>query len=224
MSSCRREIDFNETFQRFGLYLIVVSIVVGISACSSNGKSTAIKSVSTTSSTSASTASTSASTASAAATSASVASSSATPQSAVLGPEGLRALKLGMTRVQALRTGEITISTLPASALAPGCIGFDLTANRMPRPNRVDGYISAKYGVVAIWAPAGVRTPQGVGVGSTLAAVKRAYPTIDVTKTINGGPTVRTPGNPQAFYQLPYGAGDKVTSLSLLSQSQDCFN
>lgn len=217
MSNSRREIDFNETIRRLGPWLAIVAIVVGISACSSSSKSTAIKSTSKTSSTSVSKAPT-------AAKSTSVASSSATPQPAVLGPDGFRALKLGMTRIQAIQTGEITIAKLPATALAPGCIGFDLTANRKPNPNRVDGYISAKYGVVAVWAPAGVRTPQGIGVGSTLTEVKQAYPSIDVTKTLDGGPTVRPPGNPQAVYQLPYGAGDKVTSLSLISQSQDCFN
>ncbi|MFI6100729.1 hypothetical protein ACIA8G_34700 [Lentzea sp. NPDC051213] len=75
---------------------------------------------------------------------------------------GYGALKLGMTLDEARSAG---LTTLTWDSPGDGtCVGDDKVA------------ISKKYGVVRISLPADARTSKGIGVGSTYAEVKRAYP------------------------------------------------
>jgi hypothetical protein len=144
------------------------------------------------------------------------------PSVAVLGPDGFGALKLGMTASQAMGTGLVSGFSDDPQAECRGILLKDVTSRQ---PASVDGYLSAKHGVVSIVAPSGVRTPEGIGVGSTTTAVKRAYPAIDLNATMDGGPDVPVPSNEAAFYLIPYDpATSRVTHLSLALKGQDCFS
>ncbi|GHH48918.1 hypothetical protein [Lentzea cavernae] len=75
---------------------------------------------------------------------------------------GYGALKLGMTLEEATAAG---LTDLTWDSDGDGlCVGDDEVA------------ISKKYGVVRITLPKEAKTSKGIGVGSTFAEVKRAYP------------------------------------------------
>ncbi|WP_436493547.1 hypothetical protein [Actinokineospora sp. HUAS TT18] len=137
---------------------------------------------------------------------------SGAPSSAVpaplLGPDGFGGLKLGMSRDQALATKLIT--DVPAST---SCAVHKLKAGD------TGVFISARLGLAAIAYPAGARTPEGIGAGATLPAVKRAYPKLDA---IPSGYFADVPGNPAARYVL-FVDGDKVKAVDLELKAQDCY-
>lgn len=75
---------------------------------------------------------------------------------------GYGALKLGMTLDEARATGQTNLTW--ESDGDGTCVGDSKVA------------ISKKYGVVRITLPADAKTSKGIGVGSTFAEVKKAYP------------------------------------------------
>jgi hypothetical protein len=148
------------------------------------------------------------------------ASVSAPAPARVLGPVGLGRLKLGMNRAQALASGVIArIDPANGACALIHLVGSPTT------PNSGDGYLSRQYGIVSILPPAGVKTPEGIGVGSTIAAVKRAYPgTVYNTSTRqDGGPRAAVPGHANEYYSLPDGGTGIVQRIGLVMRSQDCF-
>jgi hypothetical protein len=132
-----------------------------------------------------------------------------------LGPYGYGAVKLGMSAKQAQKTGKI-VKKLGGE----GCTGWDLKAHRTPK-DRVGLFISKKLGVAAIFAFKGVRTPEGVGIGSTMKQLKRAYPHIETPA--GGFPVAKVPGNRKAAYYFLLSHG-KVYEMALTLKNQDCFN
>ncbi|GAA0938712.1 hypothetical protein [Actinocorallia libanotica] len=133
-----------------------------------------------------------------------------------LGPLGYGKLKIGQTKKQARKTGLIVLERTDG-----GCTGFDLKAHRTPK-DEVGGYISKKHGVVAIFAAKGMKTPQGVGVGATMAQVKKKYP--GLREEINHW-WVPAPGaKNKAQYWFLFDQKNKLTELGLVSPKQDCFN
>lgn len=133
-----------------------------------------------------------------------------------LGPLGYGKLKIGQTEKQARKTGLITVKRVDGA-----CTGFDLKAYRTPR-YRVGGYISKKYGVVAIFAVKGMKTPRGIGLGSTKAQVKKKYP--GLRWGINAW-WVPAPGaKKKAQYWFLFDEKNKVYEMGLVSPKQDCFN
>jgi hypothetical protein len=162
----------------------------------------------------------------------SLASSASTPGSAasdapaaglVLGPAGFGPLKLGMTSSQAQQTSIVSgLSDFPGLDSKSPCRGIYLKAVTDHNALTVDGYVSVKYGVVQISAPAGVHTPEGIGIGSTMADVKAAFPGLT---TGQGGPVTQVPGNTAALYQFSFDpASHAVTKVSLVAKVQDCSN
>lgn len=134
-----------------------------------------------------------------------------------LGPYGYGAVKLGMSATKAKATRQVV---LKMSAGSGSCSGWDLKAHPTGKDS-VGLYISKKVGVAVIFARKGVRTPQGIGLGSTLKQVKKAYP--KVKNSPSGFPYVSVPGNPKAYYAFIPAKG-KVRELAFGLTTQDCVN
>jgi hypothetical protein len=130
------------------------------------------------------------------------------------GPYGYGGIKLGMTAKEAKATGKIVLKW------RDNCTGWDYKSHRNPK-DEVSLYISKKHGVAVIFAPTGVRTPKGIGAGSTLRQVKKAYP--HVKKQISGY-YATVPGNRKAYYYFGVNGRNKVEQLGLGLNSQDCVN
>lgn len=123
---------------------------------------------------------------------------------------GYGALKLGMTLEEA-RVADLTDLTWES----PGdnaCVADGKVA------------ISKKYGVVRITLPADAETSKGVGVGSTFAEVKRAYPN---ASEYRAGWWAKVDDN--FGYEFLGGAGldhfadtDKVVRIKLVATGTDC--
>ncbi|WP_127506493.1 hypothetical protein [Actinoplanes solisilvae] len=137
------------------------------------------------------------------------ASSSPKTTPTVLGPSGFGALKLGMTRKQAEATGMIT-----------GYETENFTGNcgvAKLRPGGATVYFTPGMGLSSIGAYGRVRTPKGIKLGSTVTALKKAYPTWE--DAIGDGQT----GYGWAdHYRFDVRDG-KVTSFSLTAEGQRCI-
>lgn len=133
-----------------------------------------------------------------------------------LGPYGYGSVKLGMTLKQAKTTGAV-VKKLPGN---DGCSGWDLKSFPTPKDS-VGIYISPKVGLAAIFAAKGMRTPEGIRLGSTTKQVKAAYPRIK--KDVHGFFVTTVPGNKKAYYTFGLTRG-KVTVYGIALNKQDCFN
>ncbi|WP_336204514.1 hypothetical protein [Nonomuraea sp. LPB2021202275-12-8] len=134
-----------------------------------------------------------------------------------LGPYGYGKVKLGMSAKKARATGRIVFKLAGGEG---SCSGWDLKAHPSGR-NSVGLYISRKRGVAVIFAPKGVRTPEGIGIGSTMSQVKRAYPRLKTSMT--GGHSVSVPGNSKAYYAFFESKG-RLEGVALGLDSQDCVS
>jgi hypothetical protein len=147
-------------------------------------------------------------------TAASAAANATTGAGGKFGPYGYGGVRLGMTLKQAKATHKIV------KKLDEGqCSGWDLKAHPTGR-DAVGLYISKNLGVALIEAPKGVKTPEGIKVGSTMKQVKKAYPRLDTTGNY---PVAAVPGNPKALYYFLSQRG-KVYELGLALKNQDCTN
>ncbi|GAA3595781.1 hypothetical protein GCM10022419_093840 [Nonomuraea rosea] len=136
-------------------------------------------------------------------------------QKATLGPYGYGNLKLGMTATKAKATGRIIHKPVGDSAR---CTGWDLKES--PYGNyRVGMYISKKHGVAMIVAPPGLKTPQGISLGSTRTQLKAAYP--QLRRGPGGYPAADVPGK-KAYYLFHVSNKNKVAGMSLILAKQDC--
>ncbi|MFI7430368.1 hypothetical protein ACIBPB_25530 [Micromonospora sp. NPDC049836] len=141
--------------------------------------------------------------------------------STVLGPDGLGALKLGMSKKAAEATGLITAFANPDPSVASDC-----PARAKLKDEKGLVWWSTRLGVAAIEVPEGIRTAEGIGVGSTRDSVGRAYPTwrgIDGTPPNDTGHgRVPVSGNPDAVYRIDVQDGT-VRSVTLQLAHQDCY-
>ncbi|MFI6637083.1 hypothetical protein ACIBI7_50060 [Nonomuraea fuscirosea] len=137
-------------------------------------------------------------------------------QKLLLGPTGYGSVKLSMTAAQARATGKIVRKSVRGSL--PTCTTWDLKEQRYGN-DRAGVFISKKHGVVAIAAPGNVRTPQGIGRGSTIAQLRRAYPDFRLDED---GPIAGVPGNRKATYVF-HLSKTKVLGVGLYLRKQDCF-
>ncbi|MBT2493491.1 hypothetical protein J7E96_34330 [Streptomyces sp. ISL-96] len=120
--------------------------------------------------------------------------------SRTLGPDGLGELTVGMTLDEAAATGEF--ERRPDK---PGTCMSDVGTNGI----RV-GW-SGKLGITSLTAE-DVRTPEGIGAGSTFAEVKRAYPepaddlagTLDEQIAVIGTIWTAVPGRPDSMYVFQF--------------------
>ncbi|MFD1932464.1 hypothetical protein ACFSKW_13360 [Nonomuraea mangrovi] len=133
----------------------------------------------------------------------------------VLGPYGLGGVRLGMSAKDAKATGKVV-----QKRRAGACSGWDLKAHPSGR-DRVGMWISKKAGVAMIFAPEGVKTPQGIGLGSTGKQLDKAYPKLK--RAASGFPIVTVPGNPKAYYYFLLSK-NKIYEMGLALADQDCTN
>jgi hypothetical protein len=138
----------------------------------------------------------------------------------VLGPDGLGALKLGMTSEQATATRLITRWE------GEGTEGCTLRSSLRAANDAVVLY-SGETGIAVIEAYGDIRTPQGIREGSTTAAMRKAYPrwqsnNEDGEKYGDGHGLVTVPGNSAADYRIAVENG-RVTELTLQLKTQPCY-
>lgn len=145
----------------------------------------------------------------------------------VIGPDGLGELKLGM-QWQKNNAVDRLVRFSGNPATFDGCIeGKLLAANGANTEPFAGVYLSKKLGIVSISTFKNVHTPDGIGIGSTVADVKKAYP--DFEKTLVNGeaqyrdPTLSVPGNPKAHYEISF-IKNKVNSFQIVLNGEDCFN
>ncbi|MEV0388528.1 hypothetical protein [Nonomuraea sp. NPDC050643] len=137
-------------------------------------------------------------------------------QKRTLGPFGYGGIRLGMSEAKARATGLIVRKTINAPTK---CSAYDLKAQRYGG-DRAGLFISKKQGVVTISAPSSVKTPQGIGRGSTPAQLRAAYPKLKRNTLYGTFATV--PGNPKASYVFLVSK-NMVLGVTLLLTAQDCL-
>jgi hypothetical protein len=131
----------------------------------------------------------------------------------VVGPTGLRALRLGQSLEEAQATGQLGQVTQEAEG---GCAAYALLLD-----DRVSGFAYVSDTVQAIVADP-VETAEGVGPGWTIAQVKAKYPALDDDAAAAGRALVPVPGNAAANYRLDFDDAGVVTSVALLADGQTC--
>ncbi|WP_285489764.1 hypothetical protein [Amycolatopsis taiwanensis] len=143
-----------------------------------------------------------------------------------LGPDGFGKIRLRMTMDEVQTTGQFVLAKGQGY---PGCrVGNEVGAT--PGKGGVV-WVSDVYGVVKISSYFGVRTPEGIGLGSSVDDVRAAYPGTRVeTERDMGNGQIEiddhyrspVPGNPNAAYRFFVNHDDKVDSMLLVLANQDC--
>ena len=131
------------------------------------------------------------------------------PVTPLLGPNGLGELQLGMSRAEAEATGLITgyrVEDFTGNCGVSKIRGTDATV-----------YFTPGLGLSSIAAYGSVRTPRGIRLGSTVAAVRKAYPDWDfaIGDEKNGWGWVD-------HYRIDVKDG-KVSYLALAAEGQRCI-
>jgi len=149
------------------------------------------------------------------------------PASLTIYPDHIGPLKIGMSLNAAKATGLIVVNA-GQGASGPGtCVD----AHWKGQSDRVWMVFNGKYGLRALDSFGNQKTPEGVKPGSTLAAVRRAYP--HITWRIDGDETPdaqRTGGDALvdvvkgdgAHYRINIQKG-KVTDVQLESDRTGCY-
>ena len=157
---------------------------------------------------------------------------------AVLGPDGVGTVYLGMSWQKALATGLLRKSGPVTSA---GCSRYIVlippsgvrptapTGPTGPRASTVPVWddstqivVSVRDGVVQLIAGPALHTPEGIGIGSSREDLSEAYPKVIVP--VHSGTTfVPVNGNPYAVYAFNVNSDGTVTSFSLRMAKSDCL-
>src|SRR5262245_60384457 len=146
------------------------------------------------------------------------ATAATTGSSRVFGPTGLGGLQLGMTIAQAKQTR--LIGPVP-SPPAEGCVTAEMLAGQ-PGQGLPGLFFSPTLGLAAIYAYPGVKTLEGIGLGSTLAQVTTVYPSWQGLDGNAGHGWVSVPGSETAVYRIDIRNG-LVDQLDIQLTAQDCY-
>jgi hypothetical protein len=137
----------------------------------------------------------------------------------VLGPDGFGALHLGMTADEIDATGLATVQPVVDNFAACRTLTIHGWRDTL-HPNisgQVHGFVSRKHGLAIIFAQPGMRTPEGIGVGSTVAEIRAAYGELTGSDAYN---TKAVDGISYFFLT----DGSKVTAFQIELADQDCVH
>ena len=136
-----------------------------------------------------------------------------------LGPAGLGEFRIGMPLKDAEATGQFQHGREQPGSCMSTTNGQGITMTW-----------SGKYGITMLTAD-NVRTPEGIGVGSTYAEVKRTYPlssdplagTLDEQFSVAHVVYVQVPNNAAAAYAIQFDKTARVRLILLkLKAQRDC--
>jgi hypothetical protein len=135
-------------------------------------------------------------------------------QSRVIGPDGYGGVNLGMSADEVLRTGVVVAD----GPLSQPCSYYRF---RTSAPGSTDVLVSAKLGVMLIDPRDGVRTPEGIGTGSSRADLRAAYP----DASFDGPGLVAStgvPGKSGSLYRFELNDSGQVSHVSIQATGGDC--
>jgi hypothetical protein len=139
----------------------------------------------------------------------------------ILTSKGVGPLRLGMSR-QEVRATEFASTRLGSrhDGWPRGCaiVQFRSKANRDPYLGDIDGAVSPRQGLESIRATRRTVTPEGIGLGSTVEDVRRAYP----EETAGRGDLLTLRASPEAVYRIQLDGQGRVDSLTLELTRPDC--
>lgn len=143
-------------------------------------------------------------------------------QENILRPTGLGEIKLGMKwKKDNIVDRLINFSTDPASE-EEYCLSGKLVTD--PMGTKAEFILSKKLGIIFIGSEGNVRTPAGIGIGSAIPDLQKAYPDIADINSEAFAPTVNVSGNRKASYEFVIDNNNKIGKINLIFDEQDCFN
>ncbi|GAA4885285.1 hypothetical protein [Saccharopolyspora cebuensis] len=129
---------------------------------------------------------------------------------AELGPEGYRTLQLGQSEQQAVATGLLVDRQQPGD-----CVFYRLRSEEGQANPGSGVFIDPRLGVVMIGGTDRIRTPGGIGYGSTLAEVRATYPDLEPEGPTGFVHEADVPGHHANEYRFAFGPDDRVTDFGL---------
>jgi hypothetical protein len=138
------------------------------------------------------------------------------PRIGTVGPEGYGSITLGMTWEEGLATGEVAVAR---GAGTESCRSFRFLPETSTTED--DLVVSDRLGVAGIFFKGLMRTPEGIGLGSTATELLAAHPDADMA--YNGTYTIPVPGYPDRQYYAALERDDRVAEMTLELIEQDCY-
>jgi hypothetical protein len=155
----------------------------------------------------------------------------------VLGPFGYDKVSLGMSLKDVAAVAQLRDA---APVTTNGCLRYSVLVDVVSVPSTVRAaatvtpttaslpadavlelLVSARDGVIQVIAAPTLRTPEGIGIGSSKADLVEAYPMV-VLPVRAGSTTVPAAGNPRAIYVFQVAGDGTVTSFALRQAKSDC--
>ena len=149
------------------------------------------------------------------------------PTDLTIAADRIGPLKIGMSLTAAKATGLIVVNAPGDTAFAEGCTA----AHWKGQPTDAWMVFNGKYGLRALDSFGNQQTPEGIRTGSTLAAVRRAYPhlvwrldgdEIPDAKRTDGDAMIDVAKGDGAHYRINIQKS-KVTEVSLESDRSGCY-
>ncbi|GAA4595635.1 hypothetical protein GCM10023107_34780 [Actinoplanes octamycinicus] len=139
-------------------------------------------------------------------------------------------MRLGMSRSDALKTDLLDDANAKEEKDWPGCYtGYRMVANSQ-RPGTGKGssvMFNGDKGLVQISVGPGGSTPEGIKIGSTWQAARKAYPdyrsVLDDDPAADGNSVAKVPGHSDKFYDFTTRNG-KIEYLALSMYGGSCLD